>query len=300
MEKKIRNQRIVIAVLAVLLLFNLFTVLQIKEDIDRLNSEVLTGIQDVRSNVNSVRSEIAGIKIENVEHASLITSFDYGYGKLDESRMTVPVKVKIVPKAVSADTVLSLEFGGRTVEMKKSESSTEFTAEFESGLFEHKDGGNVRLVITKGGSSETEELDWSIGSLHSEFLPFVAAHFAFDNITCNEKNGITVEGDVISMIDGEEAERFKSTKLLFKINGEVLSEDDINGDKMLNIDKTFPGYGIGDTFELYLEAVDEFGFTHEALLKRVEFAADGALTEEIEADKGSVVIKDKQGNVLYS
>ena len=250
--------------------------------------------------MNSVLSEISSIKRENEKQLSLITSFDYNYGELDTDKMTVPVSVKIVPKAVREDTALTLEFGGRTVEMKKSDSSTEFTAEFEAGLFEQKGDSDVKLVITKDGTSETEALDWSLGLLHKQFLPFVAAYFAFDDITCSEQNGITVEGNVISHIDDENAERFKSTKLLFKINGEVLSEDDINGDKIFNVNKTFPGYGIGDTFELCLEAADELGFTHEALLKRVQFGADGALTEETELEDNIVVIKDKKGNVIYS
>lgn len=300
MEKKIRNQRIIILLLTVMLVFNFITLINFNDRLDNFNNSLNNGIQTISSSISSMRSQINEIRTEEEKQLSLITSFDYQYGELDESRMVVPVKVKIVPKSVSNDTVLTLEFGSRTVEMKKSKNSTEYTAEFESGLFEHKQGGNVRLVVAVGSSSETEELDWSIGSLHTEFLPFAAAHFAFDNITCSEGKGVSVEGDVISMIDNEDAERFTSAKLLFKINGEVLSEDVVNGEKILNIDKTFPGYGIGDTFELCLEAVDEFGFTHEALLKRVQFGADGELSEEFEADKGSVIIKDKQGNVLYS
>lgn len=300
MEKKIRNQRIIIAALAVLLLFNTFTLFQIKEDLNQFNNNALNGIQDIRSNVNSVRSEIAGIKNENEQQASLVTSFDYQYGELDTDKMAVPVSVKIVPKAVSGDTSLFLEFADRKVELKKKGASSEFIAEFETGLFDNKDNGDVRLVIKNGGTSETEELDWSLSALYSDYLPFAAVHFVFSDVTCNEKDGIRVKGNVVSSIDDEEAKRFISTKLIYKVNGTVLAEQDIAGERMDEVNKTFSGYGAGDCFELYLEVVDELGFTQERVLKRVEFGADGEPTEEAELADESVVIKDKNGNVVYS
>ena len=80
----------------------------------------------------------------------------------------------------------------------------------------------------------------------------------------------------------------------------MLAEQDIAGERMDEVNKTFSGYGAGDTFELYLEVVDELGFTQERVLKRVEFGADGEPTEEAELADESVVIKDKNGNVVYS
>lgn len=300
MEKKIRNQRIIIVLLTVMLIFNFIALVDFNDRLDNFSNNLNNGIQTINSNINSARAEINEIKREKEKQLSLITSFDYEYGELDESNFTVPVKVKIVPKSFSDDTALFLEFADRSVEMKKSENSTEFTAEFECGLFEQKDNGDVRLVITNGGTSEPENLDWSLGSLYSDYLPFAAAHFVFSDITCNENDGIRVEGNVISSIDDEEAKRFKSTKLIYKVNGEVLAEEDIAGEKMFSVNKTFPGYGAGDTFELYLEVVDDFGFTQERVLKRVEFGADGEPLEETELADEGVVIKDKDGKVVYS
>ena len=131
MEKTIRNQKIIIALLTVLLVYNLFALSKLDSRLDNINNNLFNSIQQVRSNVSTILSEIYSINETKKQEASLITSFDYEYGELDAEKMTVPVKVKIVPKAVVEDSALALEFGGETVGLKKSGSSTAFTAEFE-------------------------------------------------------------------------------------------------------------------------------------------------------------------------
>ena len=132
MDKRIRNQRIVIALLVLLLVINLFSVMNLKQKLDNVNNDVNNSLQSIRSNVNMILSEIGNINNEKEKQLSLITDLDCEYGELDKIKMTVPVKVKIVPKTLTDDTLLSLEFGTRTVEMKKSDEISAFTAEFEA------------------------------------------------------------------------------------------------------------------------------------------------------------------------
>lgn len=298
MEKTIRVQKIVIAVLAVLLLFNMFAVMQLKEDVKQLNNNALNGIQDVRSSVNTILSEIRSIQDDNEAQLSLVTAFDYKYGELDKNKMTVPVSVKIVPKSVSDDTSLSLEFGGRTVEMQKSDSSTEFAADFQVKLFEQRDSSAVKLVIKENGVSQTQELEWSLGSLHFEFLPWMAAGFVFSDINL-VSDGIRVEGKVVAHIQNEDTESFRNIRLIYKVNGKAVDSEKIDDLDLYDVTKILSGYGEGDTLELYLEAEDEYGFIHETMIKKVMFA--GETTEESESDSmKNAVIKDKKGNVLYS
>lgn len=299
MEKKIRNQRIIIILLAVLLVINFYSLSSLNTKLDNINNNLNNGIQSVRSSISNISYDIERIKDENEATASLITSFEYEYGELDEGDFTVPVKVKIVPKAVGDDTAISLEFDGKTVALNKSEGSTEFTATFERGIFEKGEDDSVRVVIKSKGISETEELDWYISDLASELLPYATASYVFDDIKLSEKSGIIVDGTVAVFLDDEEADGFSNTRLIYKLNGEVVAEEETNGDEHIQIYKTFPGYGAGDTLELYFEAEDHFGFIHETMLKRVYFGDNGELTEEAEVvDKLSEIIKDKDGNVL--
>ena len=300
MEKKIRTRNVIIALLAVMLIFNFIALFNLNNKLDNLNNNLNNGIQTAITNINSLRSEVNSIKEEKEKQASLITSFDYEYGELDENKMTVPVTVKIVPKSISESDVLMLELGSKRIVMKKDSASSVFTAEFETGIFENKDESNIRLIITNDGASKTEELDWSMRSLYADYLPSAAAYFAFSDITCNEQYGIKVEGNIVSVIDDEEGKSFSSIKAVYKVNGQVVAEEDIAGEKMLSVNKTFPGYGAGDTFELYLVAVDdEFGFTQERVLKRVQFGADGETIEETELADEETVIKDKEGKIVY-
>lgn len=297
MEKKIRSQKILIILLAVLLIFNFFTLLDVRGSLNNLENNMSYRFDNISQRINSIYSEIADINDDNKAEASLITSFEYEYGELDESSYTVPVKVKIVPKAVSDDTELLLEFEGRTVEMKKREDSLQFTAEFEKNIFEQSENDSVRVVIKSKGISESEELDWQISDLVSEFLPSAVATFVFDDTVCSKENGVVVDGTVAVFIDDDKEDAFKNAKLIYKFNGKVAAEEETNGDEHIQIRKAFPDYGIGDTLEFYFEAEDSFGFIHESLLKKITFTEYGEVETEA-LNETKTVIKDKEGKVL--
>lgn len=301
MEKKLRLQQVMTVLLAVLIVINLFMVMSLKERLDDINFSVNNKLQQIESDIKSANYDFQNIKEDIEDDIGLVTSFDFSYGELDRENLTVPVRSRIVPKSLSGDTALFLEFAGRTVEMKKEETSSVFVADFTVGLFEQKEEENVRLVIKNGDVFETVELDWNFAYIHTDFLPFLVVHFIFDDITFSEKTGIKVEGRLSGFIDDEDTDRFSDLRLIYKINGEIVSAETVGIDNidLLNINKTFPGYGVGDIFEFYAEATDEFGFIHESLLKRVEFSKNGESTEETaEADETYSVIRDKDGNVL--
>lgn len=298
MEKTIRNQRIIIILLSVLLIYNFFALSNLYSRLDSMNNNLNNSIQQIRSSVNSILSEIGFITSENKKQTSLITDFNFEYGELDEAKMTVPVKVKIIPKNLTDDTSISLEFSGETVNLKKSEDSAEFTAEFERGIFEDKGDVPVMLVVKADGKSQTEDLEWNLGGLYWEFLPNSNASYVFDDITWNEKSGIIVDGTVVTFLDDEEPDNFRSAKIVYKVNGKVLAEEETGDDEHIQIYKTFPGYGAGDTVELYFEAEDKFGFIHETLLTRTILGEESTVAEDLEIDEKNFVIKDKDGNVL--
>ncbi len=304
MEKTIRNQRVVIALLAVLLVYNFFALSKLDSRLDDINFNVNNKLQQIESDMKSLRYDVQNINSTIEDDIGLITSFDFSYGELNKDKFTVPVKSKIVPKNYTEETALYLEFSGRTVEMKKDSASSAFIAEFDVGLFEQKDESNIRLVIREGEFSETVELDWSFVNLHTDFLPSALVHLIFDDITYDEKTGVKIDGQLSSFIDAEDVGRLSDLRLIYIINGKTVAEEtvDIENIDFYDIVKTFPGYGAGDSFELFAEVTDEFGFIHEMLLTAVELSDDDVIIEEeaVPVDKGYEIIKDKDGNVLCS
>ena len=297
MEKTVKRQRIIIVLLAVLLIFNLFSLQDIGSRIENLESNIGYRFENISQNINGIYNEIADIYDEAQAKASLITSFEYEYGEPDIDKMTVPVSVEIIPKSIAADTALFLEFGKRSVEMKRNGSAMLFTAEFELDVFEQNDG-LVMLVMKSEGTSQTQELEWYINDLRSEVLPFASAYFHSADIICGEKSGITVDGTVSVIIQDESEDSIKNAKLIYKMNGETVDEENVVDDDFIHIHKTFTDYGIGDTFELYFEAEDSFGFVHETMLKTITFEEYGKVESEAPEDLDEI-IKDKNGNVLY-
>lgn len=230
MEKTVKMQKIIILLLVVILIFNFFSIADLKSRIENLESNIGYRFNTISQNINSIYNEIADINDETQAEASLVTSFEYDYGEFDSEKLTVPVKVKLVPKEVSDDTAFSIEFGGRTVELKRNGSTTEFMAEFDVGAFENNESGMVILVKKSGGSTETQELEWYIDDLRSAVIPYASAYFHFSDIKCSEKYGVSVDGTVSVIIDGESEDSIVNKKLIYKMNGEVLAEETVTGD----------------------------------------------------------------------
>ena len=301
MEKKIRNQRIIILLLTVMLIFNFFTVMDMNSRLDNLENNINYRFENIRSNISNIFSEIASISDDNKAQASLVTSFEYEYGELEKGNRKIPVEVKITPKTVTDDTSLYLEFGGRTVEMKKDEGKTAFVAEFERDIFSQTDDDNVRLVIKRGDAAENEELDWNISSLHSEYLPSIWMYFAFDKSEYDSSKGLTIRGNLIFAGDKED-NSFENLRLIFKLNDEVVSVDEISEAQKAThseeINKNLPNVKTGDSFELCIEGEDTYGYIHEKTLKKIPYVTEDVISAE-EALSNEEIIKDKKGNILF-
>lgn len=302
MEKTLKIQRIIILIFVFIIALFLFSLHEIKTDLENKTAALNNEIQYIRNEMNSIYSNVNETLDEK---ASLLASFDYSYGELDEKNMKVPVSVKITPKAVSENTTLTLDLGDKKIPMVKGES-TEFTAKFLSDLFLSNQEGSVRLIITNGNTSETEELDWYISSLHSAYLPYLVSYFAFDKTTFTAENGLSISGDIINVSDDEDMKKAKNIRLIYKLNGQVIDEEEFIPTEnkkldMIDISKVIPEAKEGDIFELLQEAEDQYGFIHRCTIKKLTCSLpdeDGTYETE-EAIKEGEIILDKKGNILY-
>ena len=302
MEKKLKRQRIVIIILSLALIYSFVQFSNFKSETENRFNNLSYQYNNLNSTISSIYNNVDE-KLE--QQASLITYFNYEYGEADMENMKVPVSVKIIPKTATASTKLTLDFGARTVEMKKGENM-EYTADFKSDLFLGESSGNVNLIIKEGKTSYTEELDWYISSLHSQYLPTLNAAFVFDKTAYTPGNGLKVDGDVMFIGDITEREEseFTNIKLVYKINRDIVEEYKIpetafeSAVDSISVYKTYADVRTGDTFELYAEAVDEHGFVHRVTVKKIIYVTDETFERETPIDGGEIIL-DKEGNILY-
>ncbi len=304
MEKTIKRQRLAIIILALALIYSFFNVNEMKAEFQNRYNNLSHQYNNLNSQISSIYNNVDE-KLE--QQASLITFFDFQYGELDSKNLKVPVSVKIIPKTATASTKLTLDFGARTVEMKKGENM-EYTADFKSDLFVSTGNETVKLLIQNGNTTETEELDWYVSSLHGHFLPNLFGSFIFDDSIRTEDNNYKVDGDVIFNFDVEEGKElpFKNMKVAYMHNDNVLEEavvpDSVFDTAVttLSLNKTFPDIKEGDAFTIYLEGEDEYGFIHRNVIKQEFFHTlpEGNYTPEISSEVDEIIL-DKDGNVLY-
>ena len=301
MEKKLKRQRIINIVLVIALIVGFVQFKDFKTETENRFNNLSHQYNNLNNNINSIYNNVDE-KLE--EQASLITYFDFQYGELDSKNLKVPVSVKIIPKTATASTKLTLDFGSRTVDMKKGENM-EYTADFESDLFLGESGGMVNLIIREGNTTQSEELEWYISSLHSNYLPELMAGFIFDESTYTEDKGLTIKGDVMFMGDiEEEMKNFTDLKLVYKINQKIVEEQEIPASAFstsvdtIDVNKTYPDVKTGDTFTIYVEGVDKYGFIHRSAAKKIDDIKEGT-TETVTAIEDNETILDKDGNVLY-
>ncbi len=304
MEKTVKRQRFVIIVLAVALIVGFMQFNEFRNETENRYNNLSNQLQRVSDNINEIYNNVDR-QLE--EQASLITYFDFQYGEIDEENLKVPVSVKIIPKTATASTKLTLDFGTRTVEMKKGDNM-EYTADFKSDLFLGESDGMVKLIIREGNISQSEELDWYISSLHGHFLPNLIANFIFDNSVRTDDNNYKVDGDVMFNFDVEEDKElpFKNMKVVYMHNDNVLEESVVPDSVFdtavttFSLNKTFPDVKEGDAFTIYLEGEDKYGFIHKNVIKQDFFHTlpEGNYTPEISMENDEIIL-DKEGNVLY-
>ncbi|MBQ1966537.1 MAG: hypothetical protein II356_01030 [Clostridia bacterium] len=301
MEKTVKKQRLIIIILAVALVVAFVQLNGYKTESENRFNNLSNQIQRVSDDIQSIYGNVDDM-LE--EEASLVTSFNYEYGKLDAENRLVPVSVKITPKTLTDKTVITLDFGSEKVQLKRGDGG-EFTADFNAPLFPDTESEVVKLLIKDGNTTQTQELDWYISSLHSNYLPELMAGFTFDKTSFSEEKGLTVDGDVFFMGDIEESggTAFTDLKLVYMINDKIVDEQEIPETAFetafddIDVYKTYPDAKAEDTFTLYIEGVDEYGLVHRITVKEIVCISGEETSEESLGNYETIL--DKNGNVLY-
>ncbi len=296
--KKINWQRIITAVLAGLLLFSLFTIASLRDEIDLLRSRT----RNLTSELNSLRGEVATIYREVEERmkkeASLLADVACTTGELDSVAHTVETVITVLPKSVTEDMTLILTLGHESVVMTR--ENTAFTGVIPVKLFEEYEEHPV-LTMESGGVTQTEILeDVDLSYLSDRYLPQV--HVNMGSSATLRKGILSLDGHLsVNSKPVESGVTFVRYELVGEINGNEISREDLT-EKGLG--ETPDWHFIkelevktGDVVSYYVVAEDTLGYVHKALAF-LWYAEDGR-----QADVGFPAgesIYDQEGNLLRS
>lgn len=252
-------------ILAVLVAVFIITQIVSIMKIDNLQKQVEYTKNEINNLKISMRNEISSI-YQSVDdrlnqEASLIANASAGMGIPNEGNLTVPITFSVTPKEVSANTAVSLDFGGELYLMDK--NGTTFNATVSLDIF-----GSVHpmIVIDENGVKKTMQDDRiNIVSmkhlLFPEIFPRFAGEGSYGGGVYKRKGTLTVD-----IKPSSSKTVFTQMRLVVKVDDEVFSDEAVpDGVFELEIDKSIPLRN-GQTCTMTVIATDSIGLEHRCLI----------------------------------
>ena len=301
-HRKEINWKMIIAVAMIgLLVFILYQIAVLKDDIDNLkyrNSTLSAQVQTLRDEIHSVYDNVDD-KLK--EQASLVAGVDFQIGDISDDMKSVELALKVVPKLVSDDMEVAISVDGKTVPLTR--NGSEFTGSVAVGLFVDYNQWPL-LSIKSADGTKTEYLDSvDVSYLFARHLPSLYADMSASSTLKNGKlqvdAGFSVESKPAS---NNSPITFVSFTLIEEINGEEVNRSDITDE----VRKSGNSYNTRyiksfemtqeDELKVYVIAEDTLGYIHKTLAHFWIQSEDGAVAEAV---FGGELIYDKDGNLLY-
>lgn len=303
MEEKKRkiDWKIVVAVITVLLL--VICLFKIHDQSEQINS-LQNSVSLLQNKITNIDYNISSLYTNIDEHlkkeASLLSDVDYSLGELNINDHTIPVTIKVTPKALTDDMQLSVNIGGTSVPLER--NGNEFSATVPVNMFVSYDSYPM-LSITSNGTTKTEKLeDVDVSALYTRYLPNV---YGYLEVGDRFKNGKLVLEGVLNF--DEKPSALDSDVSVVKLvlvtekNGVEIARTDFS-DK---VQSEFTGNSFsasydaayGDTIRIYILAEDSLGYTHKTVCYTWYQPDANTQMESVFAD-GPAEIYDRSGNLL--
>ena len=300
-NKKKFDWKIAVAVITVLLLvICLFKIHDQSEQINNLQSSVSLLQHKITNIDNNISSLYTNIDEHLKKEASLLSDVDYSLGELNTNDHTIPVTIKVTPKALTDDMHLSVNIGGASVPLER--NGNEFSATMPVNMFVSYDSYPM-LSITSNGTTKTEKLeDVNVSALYTRYLPNV---YAFLEVGDQFKNGQLILNGVLNFdekpsVSDSDVSVVKLV-LVTEKNGAEISHTDFS-------DKVQAGFtgnsfnasydaAYGDTIRIYILAEDSLGYTHKRVCYTWYQPDANTQAESVFAD-GPAEVYDKNGKLL--
>lgn len=288
--------------MAVLLVFSLFRIATLSNDIDSLKSKNLNLDDKIQLLHNEINSIYDNVDKQLKKQASLISGVDFSISNPSEDMKTVELLLTVVPKAISDDMQVSVTVDGVTAPLER--CGSEFTGTIDVGLFVDYNQWPL-LSIKSAGETKTEYLeDVDISYMFSRHLPSLYADMSggggkFTDGSLSVDLGFSIESKPAY---GDAPITFTSFTLIEEVNGKEINRQDITNE----VRKSGESYNTryvknfkvtyGDELKVYVIAEDSLGYIHKTLAHYWLESEDGA---QAEAVFGGEMIYDKDGNLLY-
>ena len=283
---------------AVLSIFCLFQISNLKDDIRRLQNDLNSQMLMMQSQQNAMLSRVE----ERLQaHASILTRKEFTYGEMDLDKKTVELQVTIIPKEHQPGvTEARLVADDNEYPMKLKDDS--YFGSIDLPIFE--ESAIKQVVFREGETVRTEMLDWWFTPRY-ELLPTVNARIS-GSARGSAQNGVYVwhhtgEAQVQVDCDGEMMD-IQSVSLLEVLDGEEVNRIEIpltntestrhdrttakpepvrpgvtisNGETFYyDLDKEFT-IPFGSTMRVFAEVVDGNGLRYLACMEHWEIDANG-------------------------
>lgn len=281
----------VVLVIALVISFNKINNLQ--NDMLTMQSRYENRISDLQTQIGSIYHNV---DVRLKKEASLFSKVESTRGSFDEKSKKTAVTLSVTPKVIAEDMRMSVTADGETVDFVR--KGDVFQATVNVGLFvEDEQYPLVRIRTAEGTKTEYLE-DVAITYLFSEYLPNLYAEITHAEYKAGKlmmNRDITIESKAVSTV------QFDSYTMLTMVNGKEVDRTDItaevksaNGFYHGQLNKAYD-VALGDTVEVYVEAVDSIGYIHKALAYSWFESEDGSAAEGICIGES---IYDAQGNLL--
>ena len=252
----------------------------------------------LRNNINNIYQNVDA-KLE--KEASFLSHFEVEEGNIDTTKHTVMIDLDVVPKELNNHTKLTLQYKDNTYAFKR--EGDVFSVSFAADLFSsYEDKEYCFVKIENNNQTKIQKLeDMDLFNMYQRYLPyFSVANFSekvksTGNIVFNLDTSIHIPGFneqykngykefyLVTVINGKMHKQHITTA----IKGEPAYNDGVaHFTKKLELDATD-----NDDVKVYLEAVDELGYTHQRLV----FSTDDDFSFKKNEDE---LILDKDGNAL--
>lgn len=269
--------------------------------INNLQNDMLTMQSRYENRISDLQDQIGSI-YHNVDvrlkkEASLFSKVESTRGSFDETSRKTAVTISVTPKDITDDMSMSVTADGETVDFVR--KGDVFQATVNVGMFvDYEQYPFVRMKTAEDIKTEYLE-DVDIFYLYMEHLPSLYAeitHAEYKDRKLVMNRDITIESKAVSTV------QFDSYTMLTVVNGKEVERTDItaevkaaNGFYNGSLNKAYD-VALGDTVEVYVEAVDSIGYIHKALAYSWYEPEDGSVAEAVCVGES---IYDAQGKLLW-
>lgn len=245
--------------------------LQVKS-LDSKLSKMSSDLSRLQNQMNMIQNDQQEWK---KEQSSILRSFEYFFGEMNQNDFTIPVTVKVIPKTYTDETEVMLDTKQEIYQLKRNGDLFETT--INVNVFD-KNLSDCIIIVSNGEEKKTEVTERFLVELIYKYLPYIeVACFTDVNSKLNSSNSklhFTSKLALYAKAASEETEStFTEIMLVSEVNGKVVKEESLmekltyeNGDMFMKefLVEDERALSNQDVYEVYVRAIDSYGLIHKS------------------------------------